>query len=497
MPRDVTVSFDDGSSHIYQGAPDDITPEQAQARAEKEFSKKVVHLDGGKKPAEQGAVSKYLDWYGNVAEGVGEGAVDMVKGISQAVTHPVETAKGLYHAVTNPLETAENIGKGVIEEASGVTTGKGLGKAAFDVASMAMGGGEAKKAADIALGGREAEKVISKALPETYKHHEIAADVAKLPKSDSVATAAGQDLQSTLRDKATRKHDDLRSTQKTAGDQAFENYRSSAAKQEATGNYFSVSKSGDKLISKLVEIESGGKGVTTEYRAAMQKRAKKLREALTGGGKPANIDVSDNTLRELRHDQHNTGIGGYSSVKRAEIKRLADDLEAAMKDWVGEENYPRGHYEAMSQDLNKWNSRLGQALRNKENIKYVKEGESGYATRSDLASRSFSNADNVKELRSLLGEQDFNEVAARHVSNEFRGKTAEQAAKWVDEAQWLKTTPELKAKAVEYVRIMAEREGKPNVLSWVKKNRGKLALGAAGFVGYENRDKIGLGDHGN
>ena len=97
----------------------------------------------------------------------------------------------------------------------------------------------------------------------------------------------------------------------------------------------------------------------------------------------------------------------------------------------------------------------------------------------------------------MLGEQDFNEVAARHVSNEFRGKTAEQAAKWVDEAQWLKTTPELKAKAVEYVRIMAEREGKPNVLSWVKKNRGKLALGAAGFVGYENRDKIGLGDHGN
>lgn len=48
MPRNITVTFDDGSSHIYQNAPDDITPEQASARAQHDFGKTVTHLDGGR-----------------------------------------------------------------------------------------------------------------------------------------------------------------------------------------------------------------------------------------------------------------------------------------------------------------------------------------------------------------------------------------------------------------------------------------------------------------
>ena len=48
MPRDITVTFDDGSSHIYRGAPDDITPDAVQARAQREFNKRVTGLDGGR-----------------------------------------------------------------------------------------------------------------------------------------------------------------------------------------------------------------------------------------------------------------------------------------------------------------------------------------------------------------------------------------------------------------------------------------------------------------
>lgn len=51
MARDVTVTFGDGSSHIYQNAPDDITPGDIQARAEKDFGKSVTALDGGRKTA--------------------------------------------------------------------------------------------------------------------------------------------------------------------------------------------------------------------------------------------------------------------------------------------------------------------------------------------------------------------------------------------------------------------------------------------------------------
>lgn len=52
MGRNVTVTFADGTSHVYNDAPDTVTPDLVQARAEKEFGKKVTGLDGGAKPSE-------------------------------------------------------------------------------------------------------------------------------------------------------------------------------------------------------------------------------------------------------------------------------------------------------------------------------------------------------------------------------------------------------------------------------------------------------------
>jgi len=48
MARNVTVTFDDGSSHVYQNAPDDITPEMVTERASRDFGKTVTALDGGR-----------------------------------------------------------------------------------------------------------------------------------------------------------------------------------------------------------------------------------------------------------------------------------------------------------------------------------------------------------------------------------------------------------------------------------------------------------------
>ena len=47
MPRNITVTLGDGSTHTYQNAPDNITPEMVQARAQKEFGQSVSHIDGG------------------------------------------------------------------------------------------------------------------------------------------------------------------------------------------------------------------------------------------------------------------------------------------------------------------------------------------------------------------------------------------------------------------------------------------------------------------
>jgi len=51
MARDITVTFEDGTVHVYRGAPDDITPDQVQARAQKDFNKAVKAMDGGLPPS--------------------------------------------------------------------------------------------------------------------------------------------------------------------------------------------------------------------------------------------------------------------------------------------------------------------------------------------------------------------------------------------------------------------------------------------------------------
>src|SRR5580700_10983302 len=48
MPRNVTLDFDDGSSHVYQNVPDTVTPDQITQRASTEFTGKAIkNIDGG------------------------------------------------------------------------------------------------------------------------------------------------------------------------------------------------------------------------------------------------------------------------------------------------------------------------------------------------------------------------------------------------------------------------------------------------------------------
>lgn len=59
MPRDITVTFSDGSTHIYRNAPDDITPDQVTQRAQSEFpSLSVTALDGGRGAATKSPAPK-------------------------------------------------------------------------------------------------------------------------------------------------------------------------------------------------------------------------------------------------------------------------------------------------------------------------------------------------------------------------------------------------------------------------------------------------------
>ena len=83
----------------------------------------------------------WIDPYGFEKQGlwamakgfVWEGPKDMVVGLWDTVTHPIESAKGIYTAVTHPVQTWEGI-KGYYGDEW--ATDQGKGKIGFDVATL-------------------------------------------------------------------------------------------------------------------------------------------------------------------------------------------------------------------------------------------------------------------------------------------------------------------------------------------------------------------------
>ena len=90
--RDVTVTFDDGTSNIYKNTPEDITPQAIQTRAEKDFSKKVTGIDGGRKRSEIPTERSVGGFVSNIPSSAGR----LVGGIADMVMSPISTARSMF-----------------------------------------------------------------------------------------------------------------------------------------------------------------------------------------------------------------------------------------------------------------------------------------------------------------------------------------------------------------------------------------------------------------
>lgn len=88
---DITIKFADGSTHVYENVPNDVTREQALQRAAKDFSGKQVADVSRTSFAEMGAADVALQ----AARNVPASAARMVGDIYQAVTSPIQTGKAV------------------------------------------------------------------------------------------------------------------------------------------------------------------------------------------------------------------------------------------------------------------------------------------------------------------------------------------------------------------------------------------------------------------
>jgi hypothetical protein len=94
MPRNVTVTLSNGNPHTYRNVPDNVTPDQIEQRAAKEFpGVRVVSISGGRKA--QPAPEPQQPWYQSALSGFERGikpvadfvsAIDPTKYAANAVT---------------------------------------------------------------------------------------------------------------------------------------------------------------------------------------------------------------------------------------------------------------------------------------------------------------------------------------------------------------------------------------------------------------------------
>lgn len=91
MPRNITVTFADGSQHEYRNTPDSVTPSQVEARAQKEYGQQVVSIDGGRRaqaPAAPEATQANRSPVVDTANAVGTG---YFRGLTRLAGLPVDT----------------------------------------------------------------------------------------------------------------------------------------------------------------------------------------------------------------------------------------------------------------------------------------------------------------------------------------------------------------------------------------------------------------------
>ena len=205
MPRDITVTFDDGTSHVYRHAPDDVTPDAVQARATKEFGKTVKAMDGGRAAAPAAAPAGQIPGAvpGMVAPPAAPSEIPMGRRVINFVRPTVE-------ALGSAGGAALGTPAGPLGIVGGAGLGYGLAKGGLDTLETALGYRQGPTSApqailaaaeDVGVGGLMEGVGRGVIAPTLQKAGEYASKVANL-KSDTYLKALegkGQDILDLLR----------------------------------------------------------------------------------------------------------------------------------------------------------------------------------------------------------------------------------------------------------------------------------------------------------
>jgi hypothetical protein len=205
MPKNITVTFDDGSSHVYQNAPDTVTPEEVAQRASQEFGKRVVNMDGGQQPEPPPPPPEPM---GNL-----ESAATLVRGMPGRIRSAMDQRSQEMVDVMNtpsrfPLERELQIlGKGLAGPAMdvvGEVVSTGIG-AASDLADpdIRLGFNDLMNGVVNSDGAKKAIAFYQAVDPQTRRTLESIFNISNVMSPFKVKAKTGSGLSDTLKEGAT------------------------------------------------------------------------------------------------------------------------------------------------------------------------------------------------------------------------------------------------------------------------------------------------------
>ena len=368
----------------------------------------------------------------------------------------------------------------------------------------------------------EAERLRLRYQPvETTAVENLARSEAKVAAPDTVDIfRAGQDAESTARKLAEVKGAAAEAKQSTVGGKAFEDYKLIAEEKQAV-EPFGKSQPGITLEKELDTIIGGGEGALRTYGKEERNIAKNIQTELFGKkpadftaeeiktamdripfgtfseprrrqmaietlqakerntARPVDWKLVDDQLRVLRQEEQKIKMEGAGTIARKRLSSAADRIEEALKGWVGEANYPREIYAEASKDKNKFQTKLGEALRAKEEIPFA-GGQAQYTTPRVLGTL-FESRSSTNFAKQLLGEAEVNALAERHAINQLSGKSAEEITEWMQNSNnaFIYEIPGLSEKLEKYGASVLRRQQETEALGVIRKQAGERTKEAA------------------
>ena len=354
------------------------------------------------------------------------------------------------------------------------------------------------------------KEVTKEVAPEVEQMQNAARFESKLVAPETAADfQRNADLNSLIRGIADKRYGSAEALQREVGGGAFKDYQSIARNLQAE-KPFGLTTEGKVLKDELDSIIMGGEGSLRDYGAESISIARDVRNELFGRRaqdittkeiqevadtlpksmspaarqiqarqiiiekgvserRPVDWKLVDDKLRELRDKASRKGPEAFGPVQKERVGNVADRIENALKSWVGPENYPREIYAEASEALNRFRTRLGEALSAKEEIPYATEA--GMRETARPANILFESRESTNFGKQLLGETEVNTLAEKFASNQIAGKDAAEISKWLKEPknEFVYEVPGLSDKLTKYGQALATREGDAKAFAELQK----------------------------